>query len=325
MRIALVIVFLTAGVFAAPVALAEDVGPQVVAWQETKTPDRMTRTSTAQDDVAAHLSQTAPTRFYEVDPAMHAATANYQCSTCTQTPQKKKWRGMAAAYIWASSIRGDSYADGQKTNIDTDFSDLFDLLKYAFMGYFEIRHKKWSLSLDVSTLKLEKTGPAGLTTIDLGQTVVDLNVGYALMDCVKGYSKWGTCCYPRHMTLDALVGVRYWSMDTDLTVGGVVAGPTTVSSTTDWIDPYVGARWRYQWAKRWGVSAYADIGGFGIGDGSDLTTKLQATVNYRISRSFFVALGYRLIYADRIDGTGATRNGVEAAYHGPILGAGFTF
>ena len=103
------------------------------------------------------------------------------------------------------------------------------------------------------------------------------------------------------------------------------AGPITRTKSIDWIDPYIGARWRYQWAKRWAVAVYADFGGFGISDASETTYKLQALVRYSISRSFFVGIGYRVLDVDRVEGTGASQNGINATYHGPFLGAGFTF
>ena len=233
---------------------------------------------------------------------------------------------MAAAYVWAAGIKGTQYSDGEATDVDVKFEDLFDKLKYAFMGYFEARRGKFSVGLDVSTLKLEDTrdGPLNLG-FDLTQTIVDLNVGYALIDCVKGYSKWGTCCYPRRMMLDVLVGARWWDLEANVGIVPPGAGPITRTKSIDWIDPYIGARWRSQWAKRWAVAVYGDFGGFGISDASETTYKFQALVRYSISRSFFIGLGYRVLDVDRIEGTGATRNGVNATYHGPFLGAGFTF
>ena len=325
MRPAIVLVFVLTTVLAAPAALADDAGPQAVAWEEVAPSVRLTRTPEVRGDLSVAAKQAVPAPFYEVDPALQDSTARFSCATCMQAAPKKKWSGMAALYVWASSISGDMYVDGVKANIDADFSDLFDQLKYAFMGYFEVRHKKWSVGLDISTLKLEKEGPQGNLTADLTQTIVDVNVGYALIDCVKGHDKWGTCCYPRSMTLDVLVGARYWDIDASARTTAVGAAPITRSKTYSWIDPYIGARWRYQFAKRWGVSAYADYGGFGIGDGSESTWKLQAILSYRISRSFFVALGYRVIDVDRVDGPTATQTGVDAAYHGPILGGGFLF
>lgn len=100
---------------------------------------------------------------------------------------------------------------------------------------------------------------------------------------------------------------------------------TSAESDESWWDPYVGARFRWQFAKRWGMTVYGDVGGFGIGDTSDFTWQLQTLLRFHITRGFLVALGYRALGTDRVSGSGATRNGVDATYHGPLFGLGFTF
>lgn len=248
--------------------------------------------------------------------------------TMQQAPQKPM-TFIVAAYLWASSIDGTSYADGTATDLDVPFSDLADKLDGAFMGYAELRYCRWSFHIDGSFVALEDTttGPLGASTIEteLDQTTVDFGVGYALLERTVGSAQWGSCCYPRMMTLDAVVGARYWNLEQDLTVTLPTGQLVRRDGSEDWWDPYVGARFRWQFAKRWGVSLYGDVGGFGIEDASELTWKLQALLRFHVTRGFFVGVGYRALDVDRVTGTGATRNGVDATYHGPILGAGFRF
>lgn len=263
-----------------------------------------------------------------VSPEVRAASAQILCAT--SGVQKKRWSGAVATYLWASGIKGTSFADGERTDIDVAFTDLFDKLEYAFMGYAEARYDKWSFAIDASTLQLteSRSGPiGGRAALDttLTQTIIDLRLGYTVFSCQKGGVKWGRCCYPRLSVVDVVVGARHWDLDTDLVLSSPVAGPLNKNVGAAWWDYYAGARWRWQWAKRWSLSAYGDIGGFGISDSSELTWQLQALVRYQITRGFFVAAGYRALDVDRVEGSGATRNGVNATYHGPVLGLGYIF
>ena len=249
-------------------------------------------------------------------------------SPVVQAP-RKRWKAMVAFYLWATDISGTSYADGVATDIDIEFSDLFDKLEVALMGYAEYRYDRWSIALDASYVSLKETvtGPLGRVPLSFGldQTIVDLRLGYQVLCRQTGSDSWGRCCYPRMLSLDAVVGARYWNLEQDnelvLPGGGVVSR----STSNDWVDPYVGARFRWQFAKRWSVSLYGDVGGFGIGDGSDLTWQLQTMLRFQITRGFFVGLGYRHLDIDRVEGSGATANGIDAAYSGPLLGIGFQF
>jgi len=246
------------------------------------------------------------------------------------TAPRQSWHVTLAAYLWATDISGTSYADGVPTDIDIAFDDLFDKLESAFMGYVEVQYKRWSFAVDASVVNLKNdvAGPVGFVSGDvtLDQTIVDLRLGYTALCRQVGSSQWGSCCYPRFMTLDGVVGARNWSFDQELTLNRPTTGtPVSVSTDESWWDPYVGARWRWQFAKRWGFSLYGDIGGFGIEDASELTWQIQAMVRFHITRGLFVAAGYRALDVDRVEGSGASQNGIDATYHGPVIGVGYRF
>lgn len=257
------------------------------------------------------------------EPTFSAAAV--QVAPVTQGP-RKRWSAMFGLYLWATDISGTSWADGQATDIEADFSDLFDKLKYAIMGYAEYRYDRFSIAVDASVLALETTRPGvrAPLTAELDQTLIDVRLGYQIFCRQVGSAQWGRCCYPRHLTVDAVVGARYWRLEQKIQVALPAGGTVSRSSKENWFDPYVGARLRWQFAKRWSVMAYGDIGGFGINDGSELTWQLQGNLRYNITHGFFVTLGYRHLDVDRVTGSGATQNGVDAAYSGPLLGVGFS-
>jgi hypothetical protein len=86
---------------------------------------------------------------------------------------------------------------------------------------------------------------------------------------------------------DGLGGFRYSSMDIDLDLPGSLPD---VDQRKDWIDPYVGMRWQWRMAEKWGLRMRGDIGGFGIG--SDLTWNqiifLPVALNPRASFIFSI-------------------------------------
>lgn len=254
--------------------------------------------------------------------------ARYGAPTLTTAP-RQSWHVTLAAYLWATDISGTAYTDGQATDIDIAFEDLFDKLESAFMGYVEVQYDRWSFAVDASfvSLKQDGTGPQGLPyVLELDQTIIDLRLGYTVLCRQVGSSQWGCCCYPRFMTLDAVVGARNWCFDQELTVDVPTTGtPTRISDDESWWDPYVGARWRWQFAKRWGFSLYGDIGGFGIEEASELTWQIQAMLRFNITRGLFVAVGYRALDVDRVEGSGAAKTGINATYHGPVIGFGYRF
>jgi hypothetical protein len=73
------------------------------------------------------------------------------------------------------------------------------------------------------------------------------------------------------------------------------------------------------------VSLHGDVGGFGIGDASELTWQVQAVVGFRLTRRLSLLLGYRVLDLDRTTGDGAQKNGSATTQQGPLAGLGIVF
>lgn len=63
------------------------------------------------------------------------------------------------------------------------------------------------------------------------------------------------------------------------------------------------------------------MGGFGIGNASDLALNGNIFVNWQINELFSLSGGYRALYMKYNSGD----NEYNATQHGPWLGIGFTF
>ncbi len=103
--------------------------------------------------------------------------------------------------------------------------------------------------------------------------------------------------------------------------------PSSASSslTEDWIDPTFVARATLPLGEKWFFQARANIGGFGIGSGSDLFWQIQADVGYRSSEKWQFAFGYRVIDTDYDQGSGSDRFIYDMQNFGPVLKVGYSF
>lgn len=108
-----------------------------------------------------------------------------------------------------------------------------------------------------------------------------------------------------------LAGVRAWKIEAEVSVAG---GAITRSGNKDFVDPIIALRANYTLAPRWSAMAYIDHGITGMG--SESTTQVVGTVNYRMTDRAYVSVGYRRLDVDYR--SGGTRIDVTRA--GPLLG-----
>ncbi len=73
------------------------------------------------------------------------------------------------------------------------------------------------------------------------------------------------------------------------------------------------------------MAARADVSGFDIGSGSDLTWNFYAVGRYVVSQRFSFAAGYRILDIDYSSGSGANEFGMDVQMHGPYLGGTLRF
>jgi hypothetical protein len=153
-------------------------------------------------------------------------------------------------------------------------------------------------------------GPAGQTraTVGLEQTIMELDGSYAVTE-----------------QLDAYAGLRYWDVDSTVTVvGGGLLG-TTISgkASEDWIDPLVGVRYSWPLGDKWTLVWRGDIGGFGVG--SDFSWHTTAYASWQVAEQGNVLIGYRHMDVDYEDGSGASRFKMDVSEGGPTVGFAWSF
>jgi hypothetical protein len=212
-------------------------------------------------------------------------------------------------YLWAVSIDGDQTVKGFEVDLDVSFGDIFRNLNGALIFHFEGLHKKkWGLIADLNYIVLDpkSSTPVGDINIDFTETIAELGGFYRFT-------------YGDH-TIDGLGGLRYSSMDVDLDFPGPIP---SIGQREDWVDPFIGGRWKWKFADKWQTDLRGDIGGFGIG--SDITWNLFGLIFYKPWKHASIFGGYRVLYQDYSSGSGNNKFAFDATMHGPILGLNFTW
>jgi opacity protein-like surface antigen len=153
----------------------------------------------------------------------------------------------------------------------------------------------------------------------------------------------------RRFDVDLFAGLRYWNVTNktnlevnpaSLTVNGAPAElpgvlpdlaerrgvrlppgvlrngtDRAVQDTVDWVDPIVGARIGADVTKRWSLFVLGDVGGWSIGNASELTWQAMLGSQIQLSERWGLQTGYRAL---GIDQSGALESTI---LHGPQIGA----
>src|SRR4051812_11969507 len=222
------------------------------------------------------------------------------------------WQFLVTVPVWGASIQGDVTSKGRTADVDVGFDDLWEHLDACFLLGVEARKEKFGFYGDVAYMKFSADGvrQAG-TTIDLGLKflVSDLGIAYRLIKTADKHP----------FLLEALAGVRYWYIETDLKTVG--PGGSTLADTDDHhhlLDPVIGLRGSLYFAPKWHLDFQGDIGGFGISsDSADFDWSAAGVVTYDLNRWLSLSAGYKALAVDVERHSGADAKGVDVVLHGP--------
>ena len=232
--------------------------------------------------------------------------------------EKNGWKFHVAPYMWFLSMEGDVTVNGQKSDVDASFSDIWDELNIAGMVNFEARKDKWGFFGDAIAAHLGN--PTSVNGIKIDPTVK------LAMLTAGGFYRLGTWALSDAagkdgpaVSFDGMLGARYTYLDTRLDIKGF----GSVSGDESWLDPLIGARAIFDLSERWELSLQGNVGGFGVG--SDFTWGAYGDIGYRFSlfskknNARFVA-GYRVLYQDYSSGSGDNEFKWDVTLYGPVTG-----
>ena len=220
-------------------------------------------------------------------------------------------------YLWLASVHATTMtpiAREPEVNSNVSFIDLLSHLDGApFMGSFEARYGQLGFLVDAIHLPVS----TNVTTHDIffqgGTAELSANEG-------TGIALWRVLEDPVQFA-DAGLGFRAWGFSSRVELNpGLLAG-AAASRSAGWADPLIGARYHRELGNGFGLTAYGDVGGFGVGAHTDW--QVLGTVDYTLNPSWNLHLGYRSLNFNITGSEG--RFGFNVHLRGPIIAGTFRF
>ena len=261
-----------------------------------------------------------------------AAELLHSWSLDSKAGSKKKWTFDVTPYVWATRIKGTVGVRDRTADINVSFRKILEHLDAAIMLPAEVWYGRMGVGAEVIWTKVsgEDATPGPLfsdASVELRQLMVDISPRFRVIGAGPGTlvsaanNKDGNDDgnpggKNGKFALDALVGIRYWKLNNELTLTTGALPGIEIELDRSWGDPYVGARGFYQISNRWGLQARGDVGGFDVG--SKFAWQGLGAVSYRIGSWGTVRLGWREIHVDyEYEPTGFI---YDVGIRGPILG-----
>lgn len=219
------------------------------------------------------------------------------------------WDYTATLYGWFPGVSTTVETPVGEVETEVDFDEIFDTLDIAFLGALEARKGRFSLVADLQyfDVGVEAEPPTGMlfsaAEVDSQMVLVGAYAAYSLVET-------------EDLRFDVSAGLRYVDATIETHLVGAGAPDATFSRDGGWADVLVAARVSRQFNDRWHGVAYADVGGFGIGDSSDLTWQAFAGGGYRFNETWSAVGGYRHLTIER----GFDNFDVMVDVSGPFLG-----
>lgn len=222
----------------------------------------------------------------------------------------QSWEYSASIYGWMSGIESSVETPFGTVGTELSFSDVLDKLDFAFFATFEARNGPWVLlgDLNYSDLSANRGAPVGANfadaEVDTTLTVLSAFGGYAVVDRPD-------------LRIEAGGGLRYYDVGVDTTLVGNTGVPDAdIPLSESWVDPIIGVQVRAPLSERWFARGFADVGGFGLGNASELSWQLYAGGGYAINETWVLEFGYRHLSIEKeLDNAN-----VDLDLSGPLLG-----
>lgn len=225
-----------------------------------------------------------------------------------------EWKHTAVVYMIGAGIDGTAGVGPVEGDVDVSFGDILDNLEVGAMAAYRGEKGDFAVIADLIYMDLEADknglGPFGQTraTVELDQLIMELDGSIAVTE-----------------RLDAYAGVRYWDVDSTVTVvgGGPLGEDINGSLSEDWVDLIYGLRYALPLGDKWTFILRGDIAPFGTG--SDFSWHSSAFFDWRLSEHANVLVGYRYLDVDYDDGEGASRFLMDVGEGGPTVGFAWNF
>jgi hypothetical protein len=230
-------------------------------------------------------------------------------------PPKQGIEVLPTPYLWlpwtSINVRPNNSRIQSRSNTIDPGEMVTHLTWVPFMGEIEFRYGPYGLITDyihaplkagASTRGVLFSGATSGLTIDSGTAMF---LYRAMQDRVQYVDVGG--------------GVRAWGFAGDISLNQGLLPPAVVSNGLSWADPMLAARYHRDLGSGWGLTAYADVGGFGVG--ANVDWQLVGTIDYKVNSKIDLHAGFRTLNFN-YDGP---RANFKVHMYGPILSGTYHF
>src|SRR5215813_14650136 len=220
-------------------------------------------------------------------------------------------------YLWLASVHATTQTPLERAPEVNSNVGVFQLLSHLdgapFMGSAEARYGQFGFLVDAIHLPVS----TNITTHDVfcqgGNAALRVNTG-------TGIALYRVLEDPLQFA-DAGLGFRAWGFSSRVALNPGLLPGVSVNPGGGWTDPLIGARYHRDLGNGFGLTAYGDFGGFGVGAHTDW--QVMGTVDYSLNPSWNLHLGYRSLNFNITGSEG--RFGFDVHLRGPIIAGTFRF
>jgi hypothetical protein len=237
------------------------------------------------------------------------------------SPKPDRWYFDLDLYVWLPTIDGQLNYDipGSGDSLQVDPATILDDLQMTGMLGFNARKDRWSAFADLIYLDMADSKESSVPLSIGSDLELDVGAGLELKGLVVQMAGAYDVVRTTRAALGVLVGVRYFSMETDLAIQ--VDDPLPPELPTEeysqkgelW-DGIIGIKGHY--GSRWYVSYYLDVGT----GSSEITWQAMAGFGYRWHWGSVFAT-YRYLSFDE----GEEKFIHALSFGGPAVGVSFRF
>jgi hypothetical protein len=233
----------------------------------------------------------------------------------TASAKDGEWAFQLAPYAWLAGQNGKvaSIPGFPPADVDIDFyDDILGNLNGAVMLVGEARKGRLGVMVDLAYTDIEfeeKTvNPLLYKFTSTTESWMVTTAGfYRLVEKDRAF-------------LDGFAGIRYWNVDTKLSISGGMLGKRKKSHKEDWVDPLVGLKGLMPIGEsKFYVSGFGLIGGFGAG--SDFMWDVNVNLGYQWTPAIATTIGYRYLDVDYDNGDFL----YDVAQDGLVMGLSWRF
>jgi hypothetical protein len=208
-------------------------------------------------------------------------------------------------------MHGTTGVRGYNTSVSASAGDLLSHFNIGLMAATEFRKNRFVVPVDMMWIRL--SDDHGLPVNEVGVNSIDFRAGQFLLTPEVGYR----IVDKSNLTVDALVGLRYWHLGEKLTFSPTVFNG--VSTSENWVDAVGGSKIHILLSPKASIVIAGDAGG----GGASPDYQVVGLVGFKVKQNTTLQAGWR--YLDVHYRNNSNLFLYDIAASGAVIGATFNF